>query len=245
MKPPILNHPQSQTRLPYLSFLFTIIILLVTDFVNRNVLVTPEQTSKICINNKLMFSIEIASTKHLAFTKDLHNLYKEAAKEKNTGLAIRTVSYLESKIKENKAIIACLNDKLVGFCYIESWEHEKYTANSGLIVKEEYRDLGIAGKIKAKAKELCIQHFPNSKIFGLTTSLAVMRINSELGYVPVTYSELTKDESFWEGCTTCPNYDILTRTKRTSCLCTAMISYPEECIANSKEETKQFSKQAK
>ena len=67
-----------------------------------------------------------------------------------------------------------------------------------------------------------------AKIFGITTSLAVMRINSELGYKPVTFSELTSDESFWKGCQSCPNYDILTRNKRNNCLCTGMLYDPKQ-----------------
>ena len=42
-----------------------------------------------------------------------------------------------------------------------------------------------------------------------------MRINFELGYKPVSFSELTDDPEFWKGCQTCKNYDVLTRTERT------------------------------
>jgi hypothetical protein len=66
--------------------------------------------------------------------------------------------------------------------------------------------------------------FPEAKVFCITTSLAVMKINTELGYKPVTFSELTQDDAFWGGCQSCPNYDILERNHRKMCLCTAMLA---------------------
>ena len=41
-----------------------------------------------------------------------------------------------------------------------------------------------------------------------------MKLNSDLGYKPVTFSELTDDQTFWDGCQTCKNYDVLTRTEQ-------------------------------
>ena len=114
-------------------------------------------------------------------------------------------------------------DEIAGFCYIEIWGHGKFLANSGLIVKEEYRSLGLGKKIKKEVFQLSRKKYPEAKIFGITTSLAVMKINSELGYKPVTFSELTDDESFWNGCQSCQNYDILQRNQRKMCLCTGML----------------------
>jgi hypothetical protein len=37
---------------------------------------------------------------------------------------------------------------------------------------------------------------------------------------------LTDDSEFWKGCQTCKNYDILTRTERSMCLCTGMLYDP-------------------
>ena len=54
-----------------------------------------------------------------------------------------------------------------------------------------------------------------------------MKINYELGYKPVTFSELTDDPLFWKGCQTCKNYDVLTRTDRKMCLCTGMLYDPK------------------
>lgn len=147
-----------------------------------------------------------------------------ASRQKGTGIAVRSSKYLSDKIMQGKAVIASSgNGEWAGFCYIESWGHNKYVANSGLIVSSAFRGVGLASEIKKRALELSIKLFPGAKLFGLTTSLAVMKINSTLGYRPVTFSELTDDDQFWKGCETCPYYDILVRTKRDDCLCTGMI----------------------
>lgn len=153
-----------------------------------------------------------------------------SAEKRGTGIARRTPEYVKGKMDEGKAVIAVNpdSDEWVGFCYIEAWQHEKYVANSGLIVSPKYRGLGVAKKIKTRIFELSRQKFPDAKIFGLTTGLAVMRINSELGYEPVPYSELTTDEMFWKGCQSCVNYDILMSKGRSNCLCTAMLYDPAD-----------------
>ncbi|MCD6354888.1 MAG: GNAT family N-acetyltransferase [Prolixibacteraceae bacterium] len=171
--------------------------------------------------------IEVAGKEHIRFVDDINNAIDIASKQRGTGIARRSFEYLSEKMEQGKAIIACEGDKFVGFCYIESWEGKKFVANSGLIVIEEYRGIGLAKAIKKKAFNLSRQKYPNSKIFGLTTGLAVMKINHELGYRPVTFSELTDDDLFWEGCKSCVNHDILMRTGRTKCLCTGMLYNPE------------------
>jgi len=153
----------------------------------------------------------------------------ESAKARGTGIAKRSPEYIQMKMDEGKAVIALTPDGTwVGFCYIEAWEHGKYVANSGLIVAPNFRKSGVARQIKAKVFELSRKKFPEAKIFGLTTGLAVMKINSDLGYEPVTYSELTTDEEFWKGCRNCVNFDILTIKERKNCLCTAMLFDPAE-----------------
>jgi hypothetical protein len=173
------------------------------------------------------FIITEAGEEHLKYIPEIEKAIQDAAKVKGTGLAKRSAAYLEEKIREGKAIIAT-NDRgdFAGFCYIESWGHEKFVANSGLIVLERFRGHGLAMKIKARAFNLSRKVFPGAKMFGLTTSLAVMKINSALGYKPVTFSELTDDDEFWKGCHSCSYYDILFRTNRTHCLCTAMLYDP-------------------
>ena len=173
--------------------------------------------------------ITIASGKHLDYVPEIEKTLYEASLQKGTGIAVRSTEYLTAKIREGKAVIALSNQGLwAGFCYIESWGHNRYVANSGLIVSSAFRGLGLASEIKKRALELSANLFPGAKLFGLTTSLAVMKINSGLGYKPVTFSELTDDDQFWKGCETCPYYDILVRTKRDDCLCTAMIMDPGE-----------------
>jgi hypothetical protein len=170
--------------------------------------------------------VEIAKEKHLKFIDDINNAIDVASKQRGTGIARRTFEYLSVKIKDGKAIIATEGDSFAGFCYIETWQEKGFVANSGLIVVEEYRGLGLAKEIKRKAFELSRKKYPNAKIFGLTTGLAVMKINHELGYRPVTFSELTMDDQFWKGCEGCVNHDILERTGRSKCLCTGMLYNP-------------------
>jgi argininosuccinate synthase len=171
-------------------------------------------------------TVEVASQKHIKYVGEILKTIEDATKVRGTGIAKRKPEYIEQKINEGKAIIAMDGDKFVGFCYIESWDHEKFVANSGLIVKEEYRGQGVAKRIKRKAFELSREKFPDAKIFGLTTGAAVMKINTELGYVPVTFSDLTTDPTFWKGCESCINYDILCRNDCTRCLCTGMLYDP-------------------
>lgn len=175
----------------------------------------------------MKIDVMVASKEHLKYVTNINDTIDEAAKARGTGIARRTDKYITDKINQGKAIIALNREEFVGFCYIESWGHDKFVANSGLIVKTSYRGMGVAKKIKRAAFDLSRKKFPNAKLFGLTTGEQVMRINTELGYVPVTFAKLTDDEQFWEGCKSCVNYDILLRTNMTKCLCTAMVYDPE------------------
>jgi len=169
----------------------------------------------------------IATEEHLKYVDQVNDAIDIASKERGTGIARRTYDYIASKMLDGKAIIALDNgDTFAGFCYVETWGDKSFVANSGLIVVKDYRSIGLATEIKRKAFALSRIKFPDAKIFGLTTGLAVMKINHELGYRPVTFSELTDDEDFWKGCQSCVNYDILMRTQRTKCLCTAMLYDP-------------------
>ena len=172
------------------------------------------------------FTIVRATDEHLFYVDEILHSIESAAKVRGTGIAKRTPEYLEQKIKEGKAVIALKDKEFAGFCYIESWGGKKFVANSGLIVVDKFRGKGLAKAIKREAFKLSRQLFPHSKIFGLTTGLAVMKINSDLGYRPVTFSELTDDDEFWKGCQSCVNYDILVRTQRKHCLCTGMLYSP-------------------
>lgn len=190
------------------------------------------------MNNKDII-IRVAATADKVYSKTITDEMEASAKARGTGIARRSPEYIEQKIDEGKAVIAITDmNEWVGFCYIETWSHGEYVANSGLIVAPAYRKSGVAKQIKKRIFELSRQKYPEAKIFGLTTGLAVMKINSELGYEPVTYSELTQDEAFWAGCKSCVNYEILMSKERKNCMCTAMLYDPKDHYEP--EETKQF-----
>lgn len=176
----------------------------------------------------------IADESHVRYVETILETIAAAAKVRGTGIARRTPEYVTQKMLEGKAIIALCGDEFAGFCYIETWGNKQFVANSGLIVVEKFRGNGLAKRIKQKAFNLSRSRFPDAKIFGLTTGAAVMKINYELGYRPVTYAELTDDESFWKGCQSCVNYDILQRQGRRFCMCTAMLYDPKEHEKNEK-----------
>jgi N-acetylglutamate synthase-like GNAT family acetyltransferase len=183
--------------------------------------------------------IRVANSGDVHYAETITTEMEESAKARGTGIAKRSPQYIADKMNEGKAVIAHLTDGTwIGFCYIETWSHGAFVANSGLIVSPAYRKSGVAKNIKKKIFELSRQLFPEAKIFGLTTGLAVMKINSDLGYEPVTYSELTQDEEFWAGCKSCVNYDILMSKERKNCMCTAMLYDPADHYEP--EETKQF-----
>lgn len=183
--------------------------------------------------------IRVATHLDTHYAKRITDEMEASAKARGTGIAKRSPEYVANKMLEEKAVIAVTRTgQWVGFCYIEAWQHGEFVANSGLIVSPEYRKSGVAKKIKQRIFELSREKYPNAKIFGLTTGLAVMKINSELGYEPVTYSELTNDEDFWAGCKSCVNYDILMSKERKNCMCTAMLFDPKDHYKP--EETKAY-----
>lgn len=183
-------------------------------------------------------SINIAQEEHYKFAQEICDTMEASALLRGTGIAKRSPEYIEKKMQNHDAIIALENGKFAGFCYIESWQHGQFVANSGLIVHPDYRHLGLAKKIKKKVFEYSQEKYPGAKIFGITTGLAVMKINSDLGYKPVPFSELTTDPTFWAGCKGCTNYDILERKEFKMCLCTGMLYDPN----NKKSEEIKFNK---
>lgn len=180
--------------------------------------------------------IVVADASHIKYAQVICDTIADSAKVRGTGIAKRTPDYVIKRVKNGNAVIALDGDTFAGFCYIEVWGHKKYVANSGLIVHPDYRHQGLAKKIKKAIFDLSRKKFPDAKIFGITTGLAVMKINSELGYRPVTFSELTDDPLFWKGCQTCKNFDILTRTERKMCLCTGMLFDPAEATQKNSEK---------
>ena len=189
--------------------------------------------------------IRVATPEDKIYATTITAEMESSAMARGTGIAKRSPEYIEQKIEEGKAVIAVTRaGEWVGFCYIETWSHGEYVANSGLIVTPLYRKSGVAKSIKKRIFELSREKYPEAKLFGLTTGLAVMKINSELGYEPVTYSELTQDEAFWAGCKSCVNYDILMSKERKNCMCTAMLYDPKDHFEpqETAEDFKQHSK---
>ncbi len=191
------------------------------------------------------FNIIVANEQHVDYAPQICDEMASSAKARGTGIAQRSPEYVANKMLEGKAIIALHKDGTwAGFVYIETWSHGDFVANSGLIVNPEFRKVGLAKAIKQAVFALSRKKYPNAKIFGLTTGLAVMKINSELGYEPVTYSELTQDEDFWKGCRSCVNYDILTAKDRKNCMCTAMLWDPEDKMRQQEEKMKKITHKA-
>ncbi|WP_199120604.1 GNAT family N-acetyltransferase [Pedobacter sp. ASV28] len=187
------------------------------------------------------FIVQVALPEHRVFAEEIVEEMAESAKARGTGIAKRSPEYVSGKMQEGKAVIAFHKDGTwAGFCYIETWSHGQFVANSGLIVSPKFRKAGLAKAIKEEIFALSRKLYPKAKIFGLTTGLAVMKINSDLGYEPVTYSELTQDEEFWKGCQSCVNFDILKMKERKNCMCTAMLYDPAE---KKHEEAKKFAEE--
>ncbi|MBE6303861.1 MAG: GNAT family N-acetyltransferase [Bacteroidales bacterium] len=179
---------------------------------------------------EVKIDVIVADASHEKYVDEILETISAAAKVRGTGIAKRTHEYVAQKMREGKAVIALAGEEkeFAGFCYIESWGNKQYVANSGLIVVDKFRRRGLAKRIKKTAFNLSRKMWPEAKLFGLTSGGAVMRINTELGYVPVPFAELTDDEAFWRGCEGCINHDILERTGRRYCICTAMLYDPAE-----------------
>jgi hypothetical protein len=185
--------------------------------------VTLAKTAKV----KEEFNVMIADSRHLHLAAMICDEMEASAKARGTGISKRTPEYLQKKMLDGEAVIAfAANGEWAGFSYIASWSNGEFVSNSGLIVSPDHRKGGVAKQIKRKIVQLSHKKYPAAKIFGLTTGLAVMKINSELGFEPVTYSEITKDPEFWKGCKSCVNFHILESKGYKQCLCTAMMLDP-------------------
>ena len=170
--------------------------------------------------------VVVAGEDHVRYVDEILDTITRAAKVRGTGIAKRSPEYVKQKMLEHKAVVALYHGRFAGFSYIESWSNKQFVANSGLIVADEFRGIGLAMRIKRRIFSLSREMFPSAKIFSLTTGAAVMKMNNELGYRPVTFSQLTDDEAFWKGCEGCINHDILVAKNRKFCICTAMLYDP-------------------
>lgn len=181
----------------------------------------------------------VATSKHQKYAEEICAVVYLSAQERGTGIAKREPEYIMEKMRTGKSVIALYDDVFAGFAYIETWGHKEFVANSGLIVAHQFRQTGLATKIKKKIFELSQSKYPDSKIFSITTGLAMMKLNSNLGFRPVPFSELTEDVEFWKGCESCGNFDILQRNNYKICLCTGLLYAPKEHI-NPLDITKQI-----
>lgn len=190
------------------------------------------------------FTISLAVADDTKYAVQISLMYAESSKERGTGIAVRKPQYIAEKITKGNAVIAKVGEELAGFCYIETFSKGEYVSNSGLIVAHKYRGMGLARKIKEIAVKAARDKNPKAKLFGITTSDVVMKINSELGYIPVTFKHLTSDEEFWKGCSSCPNYDILLRNDKKLCLCNGMLAKSkEELEAEAKKKNEDAKKE--
>jgi hypothetical protein len=179
------------------------------------------------MDNQIIF-VRIASQSDACYAEEIILETEQSALVRGSGIARRTVTSVIEKMTAGKAVIALTNTgEWVGFSYLETWEDERFVSNSGLIVAPKFRNSGVARSIKNRIFKMSRRLYPNSKIFSITSGPAIMRMNSKLGFLPVSFAEITHDEHFWEGCKSCVNYDILERKKKCNCLCTAMLFDPE------------------
>lgn len=181
--------------------------------------------------NREDITVMVADASHEKYVDIILDTIEKAAKVRGTGIAKRTHEYVATKMKEAKAVIALYGDEFVGFSYIETWGNKQYVTTSGLIVDPKFRGLGVAKRIKDLTFTLARTRWPHAKIFSLTSGAAVMAMNTQLGYHPVTFADLTDDEAFWRGCEGCINVDVLKRTGRKYCICTGMLYDPEEHLS--------------
>ena len=177
--------------------------------------------------------VRIALPKDIKYVYPILEEMERSAKARGTGIARRTPQSLCKKIYDGKAVIAIAdNGEWAGFSYIETWGNEEFVSNSGMIVNPAYRNKGVASLIKQQVFALARKRYPSAKIFSITTGAAIMKMNHRLGFEPVVYSEITRDEKFWDQCKHCVNYQILENNHREKCLCTAMLFVPEEVEAS-------------
>ena len=179
----------------------------------------------------MQIDVMVASECHSRYADEICDEILLSARERGTGIARRTPEYIIDKMKAGKAIIAISEDgRFAGFSYIETWGGKTYVANSGLIVAHAFRGIGLAMRIKTRIFQLSRELFPEAKIFSITTGAAVMKMNYELGFRPVTFAALTDDPEFWKGCQGCRNFGILESNGYRMCLCTGLLYDPAEHI---------------
>ncbi|WP_295721592.1 GNAT family N-acetyltransferase [Mucilaginibacter sp.] len=162
------------------------------------------------------------------FADQIISEMESSAIARGSGISKRSAASVIEKIDNGKAIVAVTeNGEWVGFSYIEAWDNEQFVSNSGLIVSPKHRNNGVASQIKTKIFELSRTWYPTAKVFSITSGLAIMKMNTKLGFEPVTYAQVAQEPRFWDSCKSCVNYDVLQSKNRCNCLCTAMLYDPQ------------------
>lgn len=177
--------------------------------------------------------VMVANESHAIYADEICEEVFISARERGTGIARRTPEYVIEKMIAGKAVIAVSDDgRFAGFSYIETWGGKQYVANSGLIVAHAFRGVGLAKRIKERIFRLSRELFPDAKIFSITTGAAVMKMNHELGFRPVPFSELTHDPEFWKDA---QDAGISTSLKTTvsRCACAQVCCMTRKSIRNS------------
>ena len=178
------------------------------------------------MNNQMIF-VRIATINDIKYVDEIIKETEASAIARGTGIGKRSAESVAQKMRDGKAVIALTSTgRWVGFSYFDVWENGNFISNSGLIVAPEFRHSGVAKSIKDRTFKISRRSHPNAKIFSITSGTAVMKMNAQIGFQPVAFSEITHDDKFWEGCKSCPNYDILERKQKCNCLCTAMLFDP-------------------
>ncbi len=177
--------------------------------------------------------VRIADNNDIQYAQEIVDEMESSAKIRGTGISKRPPASIAAKMQEGKAVIALTTDgQWVGFSYIEIWAKGEFVSNSGLIVNPAYRERGVAKAIKEKIFQLSREKYPAAKIFSITTSMAIMKMNTSFGFEPVTFENIPREDAFWQGCESCVNYDILKGKQCKNCLCTAMLFIPDQKKVN-------------
>lgn len=194
------------------------------------------------MNNSIIF-VRVATSADAKYAEEIVAETQSSALLRGSGISKRTRPSIVEKMNAGKAVIAVTAaGEWVGFSYFESWEKDTFISNSGLIVAPKFRNSGVAKSIKNRIFSLSRRIYPDAKIFSITSGAAIMKMNNQLGFEPVTFAQITQDPAFWEGCKSCINYSILESKNRSNCLCTAMLFSPEHIdqIIASAENTLQL-----
>ncbi len=178
------------------------------------------------MNNQMIF-VRSVTPDDVRYADEIISETESSAIARGSGIAKRSPEMIAEKMNSGRAVIAVTSSgEWVGFSYFETWEDGSFVSNSGLIVAPKFRNSGVAKSIKQRIFRMSRRMFPNAKIFSITSGSAIMRLNAQLGFLPVGFEQITHDPNFWEGCKSCINYDILERKHCCNCLCTAMLFDP-------------------